>query len=346
MRLLFVTQVVDRGDAVLGFVPSWIEGLAGHCEALDVLSIEVGDAGGLPGNVKVSSLGRESGRTWAARLGTYMGALRKIRTDCILVHMVPRFVLPAAFLVPGRPPIVLWYTHSGTNLALRAGHALSRKVLTASPESFPLRSTKVVVTGHGIDTEMFVRRGAHVPGRLVTVGRATPSKDLETLLRAVAQLVADGRSVHLEILGGGLNSKDDRYLEQMVVLADDLGLNDVVEFCGVVPYTGIPERVQGADVFLSASQTGSLDKAVLEAMAAGVPAVTMNPSFRSMLEPRGLWSENGQPSDLAAATARVLDLASGEREALGISLREEVVRNHGKERLLERIAAECEVLAS
>ena len=30
MRLLFLTQVLDRGDAVLGFVPRWIEGFAKH----------------------------------------------------------------------------------------------------------------------------------------------------------------------------------------------------------------------------------------------------------------------------------------------------------------------------
>ncbi len=337
-----MTQVVDRGDAVLGFVPAWIEGMASRCEALDVIAIETGDAGGFPGNVSVRSLGRELGRGWGARLATYLAALRASRADCVLVHMVPRFVLPAAFLVPARPPIVLWYTHAGINLALRVGHSLCRKVLTASPESFPLASGKVVVTGHGIDTGRFAQQDGFEPGRLVTVGRATPSKDLETLLRAVACLVADGRSVRFEILGGGLKPADDAYLEEMKGLSTDLRLDDVVEFCGVVPHAELPDRIRGADVFVSASRTGSLDKAVLEAMAAGIPAVTVNPSFRSMLEPHRLWSETGGPDDLAAAAARVLDMGPEERGRLGSTLRGLVVEQHGQGALLERIVAECE----
>ncbi len=50
MKLVFVTQVLDSSDAVLGFVGRWVEGLAAQCERVRVLTLEQG-AGTWPENV-------------------------------------------------------------------------------------------------------------------------------------------------------------------------------------------------------------------------------------------------------------------------------------------------------
>ena len=58
MKLLFLTQVLDEGDAVLGFVPRWIQGLARNCERVRVIALEKGETSSLPPNVDVRVVGR------------------------------------------------------------------------------------------------------------------------------------------------------------------------------------------------------------------------------------------------------------------------------------------------
>jgi hypothetical protein len=58
MKLLIVTQRVDRRDPILGFFHRWIMEFAGQCEQV----IAIGQAKGsfdLPGNVIVVCLGKE-----------------------------------------------------------------------------------------------------------------------------------------------------------------------------------------------------------------------------------------------------------------------------------------------
>ena len=58
MKLLFLTQVLDSRDAVLGFVSRWVRGLAAHVEQVRVIALEVGDTSDLPENVDWRELGR------------------------------------------------------------------------------------------------------------------------------------------------------------------------------------------------------------------------------------------------------------------------------------------------
>ena len=58
MRLLIVTQKVDREDDLLGFFHQWIIEFAKHCESVTVICLEEGSHR-LPSNVRVFSLGKE-----------------------------------------------------------------------------------------------------------------------------------------------------------------------------------------------------------------------------------------------------------------------------------------------
>ena len=42
MKLLFLTQVLDSGDAVLGFTTRWVRGLAAAAEQVRVIALAVG----------------------------------------------------------------------------------------------------------------------------------------------------------------------------------------------------------------------------------------------------------------------------------------------------------------
>ncbi len=350
MRLLFLTQVVDRRDAVLGFVPRWIEGLAAHAEAVRAVALELGDVSGLPDNVDTREIGRKG------KLGRYLRyrrvldeALRRDGFDAVLAHMVPRYALVAER--PARRAgagLFLWYTHAGVDARLRRAVERVDRVYTASPESLRLDPATKCVTGHGIDLEHFARpAGEREPGplRLLSVGRLTPAKDPLVVIEALARLRAAGREIELDLVGGGLAKGDDGYGQRVVARIDELGLSDTVRLHGAVPYADVPALFHRADLLVNASHTGSVDKVVLEAMAAGLPFVSCNDSIPHVLRSMGdaaLLQDfvPSEPGSLTAVLEALLDRGTEQRLALGAQLRKIVAADHEVDALMQRLVAE------
>jgi glycosyltransferase involved in cell wall biosynthesis len=53
---------------------------------------------------------------------------------------------------------------------------------------------------------------------------------------------------------------------------------------GLVPYERIPEFYEAAFLHINVSETGSMDKTVMEALASGCPVLTSNPAFFELLK--------------------------------------------------------------
>ena len=70
-----------------------------------------------------------------------------------------------------------------------------------------------------------------------------------------------------------------KQLNNLKKLVDDLSLNEKVSVLGEMGNEQILSYLQKADVFLNCSLTGSLDKAILEAMACGLMVFSCNDSF-------------------------------------------------------------------
>lgn len=349
MKLLFLTQVLDAGDAILGFVPRWVEGFARGCERVRVVALEVGDVRGLPANVDVRAIGRH-GRVlrWLRYRRVLREALRHDGFDTVLAHMVPRYALLAhgeARRAGARE--FLWYTHAGVDRRLERAIDVVEKVFTASPESLRVDTPKRVVTGHGIDLGHFEERGeiSEEPPRLIAVGRLTPAKDPLTVLGSLSILVERGFDVHLDVIGGGLTELDTDYERSVRAEIERLGLGRRVRLTGAIPYRDVPAYYRRATCLVSASRTGSVDKVVLEAMASRRPVVTCNDSFPRVFEPlgeeaRGLLFEPGDAQGLADRVAGILDLRAAERAELGERLHRIVARDHELEQLCARLLRE------
>jgi len=346
VKLLFLTQVLDRGDAVLGFVPRWIEGLARRCERVRVLALEVGDVTGLPSNVDVREIGRKG---W---IGRYLRNRRYLREalledgfDVVFAHMVPRYTLLSSGIArKANAREFLWYTHGAVDARLERAVKAVELVFTASEESLRIETPKKVVTGHGIDLEHFSARGAEPvrPIRLLEVGRLTPAKDPLTVIAAVGILVSRGFDVHLDLVGGGLVASDDAYSARVAEQIEVGGLAERVVLHGSVPYRDIVPYYQRATMVLSASRTGSIDKVVLEAMACARPVVTCNDSFPRLFRELGadgekLLFEAGSAASLADRIEGILRLRQPERVALGERLRALVARDHEVDALMGRL---------
>ena len=161
--------------------------------------------------------------------------------------------------------MALWYTHKNVDLKLRIAEKFVDVILTASKESFRLASTKVHVMGHGIDVDFFIPDPSVVRGGwALSVGRLTKSKRHDLAILSAAD---EGRE--LRIAGEG-PERDN--LER---LAQEIGAS--VQFLGGLTQVQLRGEYWQAAYLIHTSETGSLDKVVLEALACGLPVRTRDP---------------------------------------------------------------------
>lgn len=341
-----MTQRLDAGDAVLGFVPRWVAGLARCCERVRVIALDAGDVSGLPENVDWRVVGRRG------RLGRWLRFRRHLAEafgrdgfDALLTHMVPRYsTLAAGAARRAGARHALWYTHGAVDRRLERAERVVERIFTASDASLRLDTPKKVVTGHGIDLAHFDAAGAapELPPRLLTVGRVTPRKDPAVAVEALARLVAEGRDVRLDLVGDALAPGDAEYVASLRARVRRLGLEPRVALPGAVPYRDVPAWYRRATLVVSPSRTGSVDKAVLEGMASGRPVVTCNEAFPPLFAELGAQADGlvfpaGDARALAARVGAWLDRSQGERDALGAQLRAIVARDHEVDRLMARL---------
>jgi glycosyltransferase involved in cell wall biosynthesis len=276
MKILIITQVIDSSHPILGFFHRWVEEFAKHCEQVHVICLEVGRHS-LPANVTVHSLGKESGKgrvIYLWRFYKYIWSLRK-EYDNVFVHMNQIYVvLGAPFWHALGKKVSLWYMHGSVSQSLRIAEKLVDKIFTGSSDSFRLRSSKVVVTGHGIDTVRFAPQTVPKDLDLITVGRITESKNLTALID-VLELVRNVHDVTLTIVGEPVTTEERAYQAKLEEYIHEKALSSVVVFAGRVSQSELPTTLNRAKIFVTTAQNGSLDKAVLEAMACGLPVVSM-----------------------------------------------------------------------
>lgn len=268
MKLLICTQTVDSNDSHLGFFVRWIEEFSKHCEKVTVVCLREGTHK-LPNNVRVYSLGKNANSMQKAARSLLLAWKLRKEYDTVFVHMNPEYVVVAGILWRIlNKRIALWYTHKSVNLKLRIAKLLSHVIFTASRESFRLRTKKLHVMGHGIDTDFFspdsnITRENH----LLSVGRLMPSKRHDIVIRMA---VKDGKELH--IAGEGPDRKN------LETLARELGAN--VRFLGGLTQAQLRDEYRKASYLIHTSETGSLDKVVLEALACGLPVRTNDPALK------------------------------------------------------------------
>lgn len=355
MNLLLLNLGMDASHTALGFTTSWTNALARRSEHVSVITMFTGRMA-LEPNVTVHSLGKERGFSEPRRLAEFYRALFRILRerpiDACFAHMAPLF---AALFAPigkvRRIPILLWYAHASVPKTLRVAHFAADRCVTPTADSFRLPSDKLRLLGHGIDTQVF--QPPEVPGpdyeaTAISIGRLGRVKRVEEIMAAVAlarqELEAELR---LEITGGPITEADRDYVELLHREAGSLGIEDAVDFAGPVPFDQIPARYHRGSLFLSVSGTGSLDKAVLEAMASGCIPISRNESFARLASEHGLEHlvPGPGPEGLADAIVAARRLPPAEREELRARLRGIVETEHSLSTLADNLIAELSELA-
>ena len=321
---MFVTQQVDPEHPALAATVPKIRALAGRVDEVVVLA-DGAVAGVLPDNCRVRLFG---GASRAARGRRYVAALASElspRPLAVVAHMAPVFAIVAAPLVRVRRiPLLLWFTHWKASRTLAFGERAATAVLTVDRRSFPLRSRKVVPIGHGIDLAEFpcVERGAPPRLRALALGRTSPAKGLETIVRAAA--LAD---VELELRGPSLTAEERA--ERARLEAVGARVEDPL------PRREIPALLARKDVLVNNMREGALDKVVFEAAATCMPVLASNSGFAELLGPGLMFARD----DAEGLAARLRDLRDVDRSALGRRLRDHVERRHSVEHWADEVLA-------
>jgi glycosyltransferase involved in cell wall biosynthesis len=202
---------------------------------------------------------------------------RRLRADVIHTHddRPQIYGAPAGWLAGAR---VVHTRHSqGTALSgrqrmlVRAAAACTNRFVCVSHQSarlaqeqgIPRRSIRTI--WNGVDTERFTYSGPDATGPSVIVARLAPEKDVETLLRAVAQLAPTRPGFRLEVAGEGPSQPD------LVRLARELNLGEQVRFLGTM--RDVPTFLGHARLFVLSSLTEGISLTLLEAMSRGLPVI-------------------------------------------------------------------------
>jgi len=313
MKLLIVTQKIDKNDPILGFFVRWVEEFAKHVETLTVICLEKGDYD-LPKNVKVLSLGKEVVRTergLSSRspeggersvLGEYAHKIQYVlhfykyifqfrkNYDSVFVHMNPIYVVLGGFLWRAwGKKVGLWYTHKSVDLKLRIAEKITHHIFTASKESFRLPSNKLNILGHGIDVsrtqsmEYNLQKGDTI--KMIHVGRITKSKNILAILETMRVLNEKNIPFKLTLVGSPITEDDKKYKEKLDDYVVKNNLGDKVYFIGNVLHSEVFDIYKENHIAINLSDTGSMDKSVLEAMISGLHILTSNEAFKDILPP-------------------------------------------------------------
>lgn len=199
------------------------------------------------------------------------------------------------------------------------------------PERYPAPRAVATATYSSVSLtpESFLTRSPQPrPVRaLVTVtSLEQPYKGVDVLLDALTRLPTE---VTLTIVGDG------RLRATLTALVDRLGLADRVRFTGNLPGpAAVREVLAASDAFVLASRTEGLPRAMLEAMAAGLPCVGTDVGGIPELLPA---SARCRPDDAAALAALIEDLVRDPEEAARrAQLLQEHARGYAAEELQRR----------
>lgn len=142
--------------------------------------------------------------------------------------------------------------------------------------------------------------------KILRVAWLWPAKGLETLLQAMALLLARGPWARLEIVG---SEAAPGYLHRLQDLAAKLGIQEKVLFTGVVPFDRMPEVYLRNDIQVISSVTEGTPRCIAEGAARGLPMVsTRAGGCADVLEhgKNALLVPVGDPPALAEAMAWVI----------------------------------------
>lgn len=139
------------------------------------------------------------------------------------------------------------------------------------------------------------------PFSIVFVGRLSREKNVDVLIKSVAELSAQGLDIHCSIVGHGAE------YDTLNALSRDLGIEKQIHFAGGVDFDEVFDFYSRSHALVLASETEGWPKVIAEAMACGVVCVGSNRGLVPWMlsSGRGFTVEPGDVDDLVRVLSKV-----------------------------------------
>ena len=305
-------------------------------------------------HVAISSLEMKRGRIDPRTIATYTRRLRERRPQLLVAFNTPACLMARIAGRAASVPVIVsslrnervgglgreWFLRWTDSL----GHA-SCTNSTAVAESLvrrrivPGNRIRVIPNGLQIASPLDVnvprvraRLGISAATFLwVAIGRLEPQKDYSNLLSALGHLRSRGASFSVAVAGAG------PLRAALEHATHDAGLNDHVSWLGL--RDDIPQLLAAADALVLSSRWEGLPNVVMEALAAGVPAVATKVGGVAELIDDGRTGfvvpvSNAQA--LSDAMSTMMQLPGDARREMGALGREHMARHFSMERSIAR----------
>jgi glycosyltransferase involved in cell wall biosynthesis len=302
-----------------------LERWAGHFAHgdCDVSVISVSGLGKYPDGVRQYRIGlRGRGPRWIELRLRHL--LWRIRPDVVHVHWA-HFAVAVRRVWRGPLVVTAWgsdvyrsenfsaeewrslgETLRGVDLVTCDSADLAQRIRS----SFDVQPERIALVQWGVDTDLFRPDGPDLRAELGLIGREVifsarsfaPVYNQDTVVAAFAQV---RRRRPLAFLLMKQYGGDPEYLERVRADIAARGLNDDVRILDSMPYEKLPAVYRTADVMVSIPLSDAAPMSLLEAMAAGVPAVVCDlPSLREWVR-EGETGSLVDPRDASAVAAAV-----------------------------------------
>jgi polysaccharide biosynthesis protein PelF len=193
------------------------------------------------------------------------------------------------------------------------------------------RDDRIETIYYGVDPSTFAPAERSADGitdarpTVAWVGRINPLKDLRTLLEAAAVVRCERPDIRF-LLYGSAAAEDEGYHQELLALRADLGLEEVVTFCGYIAQPAA--AYHQADLMVLSSVSEAFPFSVLEAMLCGKPVVAT--AVGGVPEEIAGCGVTVEPRNPVAMGHAILDLMQDpeRRATLGQAAREKAVREY------------------
>lgn len=318
MKLLILTQKVDKEDPVLGFFHSWILELSKNSEKISVICLEKGNFD-LPRNVEVFSLGKESGRSKIKYLKNFFNLIIGLHREynSVFVHMNQEYILLGGFIwkIMGKK-VFMWRNHHAGSILTDIAALFCKKVFCTSKFSYTAKYKKTEFMPVGIDTSVFntelrIKNYELSKNKILFLSRMSPIKRPELLIEALGILNKKNIGFVCDFYGDSL-PKDEDYYNSLKNKSAETGLNKQINFYKGVPNYETPKIYSEHDIFVNLSSSGMYDKTIFEAMACGCLILASNDNLRGQIGDEFVFKQENV-EELAIKLKKMLEYTEDQR---------------------------------
>jgi glycosyltransferase involved in cell wall biosynthesis len=279
---------MDEFSSVYSHQIEVVNSLSNHFDKVTVLTGKLGICQ-VASNVKIYTSNWKAGsRIYSSFtfIALFIKLIIKNRFSVIFSHMTST---QAALISPISRALrikhYLWYTHTSKSKALRICHFLTNGILTATLGSSPVTGSKIIVVGHSIDSNLFIKRvGLNYPIlNFVHAGRLDPIKRIDYVINSILKKKLEYPGMTFTQIG---MASSDRYLDYQNNILNGSKDKSWCVFTNSLKRNELPSKLREFDAFIHACDAG-LDKSLLEATFTGLPVLTVNKQY---LEIFGSWN--------------------------------------------------------